>query len=249
MIPGLFKFLFSIVSWLELSIFTLLMYALSFLPVTVLERFYPDLFRYWCRSFVRALDVDLHLHQKNVRALPEHYILIANHPSAFEDIGIPALFNVSSLAKIEVRDWWLVGRISAAAGTLYVDRSSGSSRANATEQLLQAVLSGANIALYPEGGCKGRRLYKKFHHGAFGVSLRTGVPIVPVFLHYEAQQDFEWPDGVSLPKKIWQIMRSHNRSAHYYVHDAFDPAKFSDRDSYCRDVYQHYLKWQQQYLD
>ncbi len=73
-----------------------------FLP-GVLRPFYYSLFRFWCRSFARALGVDLRLHQKNTRALPKHYILIANHPSAFEDIGIPALFPVHSLAKIEVR--------------------------------------------------------------------------------------------------------------------------------------------------
>ncbi len=42
----------------------------------------------------------------------------------FEDIGIPAVFPVHSLAKIEVRDWWLVGRISVASGSLYVERES-----------------------------------------------------------------------------------------------------------------------------
>src|ERR1700741_4948042 len=80
------------------------------------------LFGAWSRSFVRALGVDLRLHQKNRARLPARYILIANHPSAFEDVGIPALFDVVSLAKVQVAEWFVVGRISKAAGTLYVDR-------------------------------------------------------------------------------------------------------------------------------
>ena len=67
------------------------------------------LFGAWCRAFVRALGVDLRLHQKNRKRLPARYILIANHPSAFEDIGIPALFDVVSLAKVQVADWFVVG--------------------------------------------------------------------------------------------------------------------------------------------
>ena len=108
--------LWRIIAWVELTIFTLVLYLLSYLP-PVLRPFYFSLFRLWCRSFTRALGVVLRLHQKNTRVLPERYILIANHPSAFEDIGIPALFPVHSLAKAEVRDWWLVGRISTASGT------------------------------------------------------------------------------------------------------------------------------------
>jgi 1-acyl-sn-glycerol-3-phosphate acyltransferase len=105
-------------------VFTVLLYLLSFLPRSLLQTFYFSLFRFWARAFVRALGVDLRLYQKNLLPLPEQYILIANHPSAFEDIGIPALFPVHSLAKVEVADWWLVGRISTASGSLYVRRES-----------------------------------------------------------------------------------------------------------------------------
>jgi 1-acyl-sn-glycerol-3-phosphate acyltransferase len=87
----IFRIAWRIICWVELALFTLLMYLLSFLPQSLLKSFYFPLFRFWTRAFVRALGVDLRLHQKNLRPLPQQYILIANHPSAFEDIGIPAL--------------------------------------------------------------------------------------------------------------------------------------------------------------
>ena len=95
-----FRLIGKIVAWADFVAFTALMYLLSWLP-------WPGthpaarIFNAWCRSFVRALDVDLRLHQKNRAHLPERFILIANHPAAFEDIGIPALFDVVSLAKIQ----------------------------------------------------------------------------------------------------------------------------------------------------
>ena len=109
MIRFVLLLLWRFVMVLEFIAFTLVMYLLSYLPAA-LRPWYFRLFRYWCRSFVRALGIDLRLHQHNTRPLPERYILVANHPSAFEDIGIPALFPVHSLAKIEVADWWIVGR-------------------------------------------------------------------------------------------------------------------------------------------
>lgn len=234
---------------IDLVALTALLYALSFAPRRWTAPFYPGMFRIWCRAFVRFLDVDLRLHQKNRRPLPERYILIANHPSAFEDIGIPALFPVYSLAKEEVRDWWIVGRISEAAGTLYVKREDRGSRRAALAEARAALQAGRNIAIYPEGGCKGRRVFETFRYGAFDLSLQTGIPILPVFLHYEAQADFEWRPGEPLPLKIWQILTSRNRRAHYYVHDALDPAAFADKEAYMRHAHALYLAWQARYLD
>jgi 1-acyl-sn-glycerol-3-phosphate acyltransferase len=242
------KLIVRIIASVELAIFTLFLYLLSFLP-RVLCPVYFALFRFWCRSFVRALGVELRLHQKNIRALPKHYILIANHTSAFEDIGIPALFPVHSLAKIEVRDWWLVGRISTASGTLYVHRESRDSRNAAASQIEETLRQGKNIALYPEGGCKGRRIFESFRYGAFDISMRTGIPILPVFLHYESQDDFEWRSPQTLLHKLWHMMSTQNNRANYYVYDAIDPAGFSDKDNYADFIHNKYLEWQSRYLD
>ena len=248
MIQALAGLLWRVICWTELAAFTLLLYLLSWLPAALVP-FYYALFRVWCRSFVRALGVDLRLHQKNTRPLPEHYILIANHPSAFEDIGIPALFPVHSLAKIEVKDWWFVGRISMAAGSLYVQRESRESRNAAAGQIEEELLKGKNIALYPEGGCKGRRIFDSFRYGAFDISLHTGIPILPVFLHYECQDDFEWRAPQTLLHKIWHMMTTRNNRVNYYVYDALDPAAFPDKVAYAGYAHSKYLEWQARYLD
>ena len=227
--------------------FTAFIYLLSWLPWRGRHPV-ARLFGAWCRAFVRALGVDLRLHQKNLKRLPERYILIANHPSAFEDIGIPALFDVVSLAKVQVADWFVVGRISKAAGTLYVDRDDPESRRAAVDTMVKAVESGQNIALYPEGGCKGRRLYKEFLSGAFDVSIRTGIPVVPVFLHYEAQDDFEW-QGQTLPDRIRQMMFTVNNRANYYVFDALEPQDYGDKYAMKAAAYEKYVDWNQKYLE
>lgn len=234
--------------WLDFAAFTLLIYLLSWLP-------WPGrhpvarLFHAWCRAFVRAIDIDLRLHQKNRRRLPERYILIANHPAAFEDIGIPALFDVVSLAKVQVQDWFIVGRISRAAGTLYVDRDDADSRQQSIQTMVDAVDAGRNIALYPEGGCKGRRLHSEFKSGAFEVSLRTGIPILPVFLHYEAQDDFEWQPPYRLPDKIRHMMRTVNNRANYYVFDPLDPKDYADKYAMKAAARALYERWNARYLE
>ena len=225
------------------------MFILSFIPFKLTVGFYPSLFRIWCKSFVRALDVDLKLHQKNLHKIPKQYILIANHPSAFEDIGVPALFDVYSLAKAEVRGWPIFGRISAAAGTLYVKRESKESRAEAAQQIADELAKGKNIALYPEGGCKGKRIFETFRYGAFDISLSSGIPILPVFIHYQAQEDFAWVDPHTLVDKMWHFLTTHNNRADYYVFDSIDPSQFETKEEFMEFTHKLYLDWQAKYLE
>lgn len=248
MIRGAVRLLWILLGWVELILLSIPLYLFSLLPGERRGALYTRAFRVWCRTFVHALGVDLRLHQKNLHPLPERFLLIANHPSAFEDIGIPALFDVDSLAKIEVRDWWLVGRISVAAGTLFVDRESSSSRGQAVESIERRLREGRNVSLYPEGGIKGKRIHDRFFHGVFDISLRTGIPIVPVFIHYESQEDFYWGKH-NLPRKLLQIMLTRNNRAHYYLYDAFVPRDFTDKESYNRAVHSQYLAWQAKYLE
>lgn len=235
--------------WVELAIFTLLLYVLAWLPAPLTRSYYHFLFRVWCSVFVRALGVDLRLHEKNRQPLPAHYILIANHPSAFEDVGIPSLFDVYPLAKYEVKNWWLVGKINQAAGTLFVQREDPESRRQAKTLMMEKLQQGDNIAIFPEGGCKGRRIHDAFQSGAFDLSLRTGIPLLPVFLHYEAQDTFEWRHPQTLLHKMWHFMTSRNDQANYYLYDAIYPEGYSDKKHFAEAVRQRYLQWQERYLE
>lgn len=236
-----------LVLWFDMLVLTLLLYIPSFIPASR-RPYFPPLFRLWCRLFVRSLGVEVSLRQKNVNPLPAHYILIANHPSIFEDIGIPALFDVVCLAKREVGDWWIFGRIARAAGTLFVNRENAESRKAALGHMAAVVDSGRNFALYPEGGCTGRRINPRFYYGAFELSLCTGVPIIPVFLQYEAQESFEWADQTG-PEKVKDIFRAPNRKANYYVFDALYPDDFANKQAYMDHAHGLYLQWQAKYLD
>lgn len=248
MILFLFRILRTLIGLIDLVLLWLVLYTCSFLPKRVIKPFYRKLFHYWCKIFVDGFGVELKLHQKNRRDLPKQYIVISNHPSCFEDVGMPALFPSRFLAKQEVRHWWLVGRIAVAADTLFFNRECKDDRKAASDLMITALNQGDNIGLYPEGGCKGRRIHTPFRYGIFEISLKTNVPIMPVFLHYESQEDFEWQNQ-HLLHKMWTIFTSSNRTANYYVFDAIYPSQFQNKEDYCNYVQDLYLNWQKQYLD
>lgn len=236
------------VFWVLLICLSLALYLFSYLPRFLSGRYYHYLTRIWCKLFVRALDVDLRLIEKNTQPVPQQYILVANHPSALEDFAVPALFDIYPLAKAGVRDWFVLGRISDYAGAIFVKRGDSRSRHEALESLIDAVKSGKNMVIFPEGGCMGRRIYKEFKTGAFDISLQTGVPILPIFLHYEDEDAFEWKNE-SLPVKLWQIFRAKNNRVNYYQHNPISPEQFTDKASFAEYTHARYLEWQKEYLD
>mgnify|MGYP001547136083 FL=1 len=249
MLRSIARWLWLLWCWLELSVFTLALYALSWLPRAFTGNYYHNLSRTWCKYLVRALGIDLRLHQKNRKPLPDQYILISNHPSALEDFAIPALFDIYPLGKQGVRQWYFIGRISDRAQSIFVKRDDPESRHAALEKLIEYAKSGRNLAIFPEGGCKGRRIYEKFQTGAFDVSIQTGVPVLPVFLHYEEQERFEWHEPHTLLHKFWHYMTAQNNHANYYVYDAISPNGFVDKDAFAEHVHGMYLEWQKRYLD
>ncbi len=232
-------------TWSVLILLSMLLYILSYLPKRFSGRYYHHLSRVWCRLFVRGLDVDLRLVCHNKQPIPAQFILVANHPSALEDFGIPALFDIYPLAKAGVRDWFILGRISDYAGTIYVFRDNKNSRRAALQSLIDAARAGKSLVIFPEGGCKGRRIYKKFHTGAFDIAIQTGVPILPVYLEYVDEDTFEWL-GQTLLMKLWQIFRSNKNRVNYHVFDAIEPDGFTDKVEFANQVHTRFVEWDRQ---
>jgi 1-acyl-sn-glycerol-3-phosphate acyltransferase len=193
---------------------------------------------------IRVLDVDLRYIANHKYPLPDHFILVANHPSALEDFGVPALFDIYPLAKIEVRSWYVLGRISDYAGTIYVHRENADSRKAVIQVMHQALKAGKNLVIFPEGGCKGKDIYEEFKTGAFDLSIQAGVPILPVYLNYVDEETFAWHDQ-TLVSKLWQIFTNRNNRVEYHVYDALYPENCEDKYQFAEDTRQLFLQWQE----
>lgn len=243
----LITFIWRVLTLVDFIVITAIAWLLTLLPGHGIGKHYVGLFRIWCRSFTQMLGTKIRVHQHYSAGLPQQYILIANHPSAFEDIGIPAVFPVTSLAKAEVQYWPILGRISSAAGTLYVKREEKESRQAALASMVDFLATGQNLAIYPEGGCKGRRLYERFLRGAFAASVTTGVPILPVFIHYEAQESFEWA-GQTLPKKILELATSPNKQVNFHVFEPLKPENYLSEEAMRDATYALYQEWDARFL-
>lgn len=242
MFPSLKLFFYFYYGVLLLAL-SLTLFFIGLIPVAFMKKIAVNIYRKWSLVFLKFFGIKEQIHWENKTPLPEQFILISNHPSGIELLWLPARFNVTSLAKSEIRKWFLFGRIAEAAGTLFVNREELQSRSMAAKSCMDAIQAKKNLLFFPEGGCKGINI-NQFLQGAFHISMKTNIPVLPVFVHYEDERAYEWGNFGIIKFICKALFLAKNRNAHLYIFDAFFPEKFKDVDDYKTAVHLFYINLQ-----
>lgn len=235
-----------IILGLEMAVVSLFTFLVGLLPLGLIKGFFPHLYKFWSYTFFRLLGIKEHIHQKHDRPLPKQFVLISNHPSGVELLWIPSMFSVLPLSKEEIGEWFIIGRITKALGTIFVKRDKKDSRHAAIKACYEATKNGKSLMLFPEGGCYGKNL-NPFFMGAFHISKELNVPILPIYVYYEEQHTYFWDDVGVLEFLRRIIFTARNRNAHMYIFDAFYPEKYATPEEYHDAVYEFYKSIEQKY--
>jgi 1-acyl-sn-glycerol-3-phosphate acyltransferase len=120
-------------------------------------------------------------------------ILAANHLGYLDPVSIASVVPCAPLAKREVESWPLLGKALAGAGLFWVQREDPNSGAAAMLRMRHLLRQGTSVLVFPEGTTSDGSGLLPFKRGIFGLSLRTGFPIVPVGMTFE-DPDMCWLD-------------------------------------------------------
>ncbi|MEH6700831.1 HAD-IB family hydrolase [Parasphingorhabdus sp.] len=113
-------------------------------------------------------------------------IFVFNHQSKADVMILAKLIrkDMGGVAKKEVRDTPVIGKLMELAGTVFIDRANARSAIKAMAPLIDAIkIDGKSIVIAPEGT---RTLSPKlgpFKKGAFHMAIQAGVPMVPIVIH------------------------------------------------------------------
>jgi len=113
-------------------------------------------------------------------------IFVFNHQSKADVMILAKLIrkDMGGVAKKEVRDTPVIGKLMELAGTVFIDRANARSAIKTMAPLIDAIkIDGKSIVIAPEGT---RTLSPKlgpFKKGAFHMAIQAGVPIVPIVIH------------------------------------------------------------------
>lgn len=109
------------------------------------------------------------------------YVVVSNHQSMAD---VPVLchlpWEMKWLAKAELFRTPLVGTMMRLAGDIPVDRRRYASIAAAVRRARSTLEAGGSLMVFPEGTRSTDGRLAPFRRGAFGLAIRSGVPILPV---------------------------------------------------------------------
>jgi len=155
----------------------LLVPALTVAPRRVL----PHVRRFLARLVLRTLGVR---HEAGGRLPARSALLVSNHVSWLDTLVILAHAPARLLAKREVGEWPLVGRLAHAFGTVFIDRTRPRALPGTVAAVREVLAGGDVVAVFPEGTTWCGREGGRFRPAMFQAAVDAGVPIVPLRLTF-----------------------------------------------------------------
>lgn len=155
--------------------------AAVILAAAVVLPFAPRSAPRWARAILRSVGVRVRISGRLPR---RRALLVANHVSWLDTVVLLAVVPCRLLAKTEVRGRPVVGRLAAAAGTVFIDRSRPRTLPATVAVVAAALRDGAVVAAFPEGTTGCGETVGPFRPALFQAAVDARVPVAPVTIGY-----------------------------------------------------------------
>ncbi|WP_367136110.1 lysophospholipid acyltransferase family protein [Saccharothrix sp. HUAS TT1] len=190
--------------------------------------------RAWFRALLRAFGVRLRVAGPVFQATPGRGVLVvANHVSWLDELAIDAVQPIRLVAKRDIRDWPVLGRLITAARTVYLDRERLSLLPGTVAELAAALRDGAAVGVHAEGTTWCGRASGRYRPALFQAALDAGVPVRPVVLRYvQGSSTSTRPAFVgsdTLVDSVRRVLRSRGLTVEVHVLDEVAPGRASTR--------------------
>ncbi|SER60135.1 lysophospholipid acyltransferase family protein [Actinokineospora terrae] len=138
------------------------------------------------RAVLRAFGVRLVVRGGDaLRAGGNRGALVAtNHISWLDIAAVNAVRPMRAIAKVDIRSWPVLGRVVAAAGTLFIDRERLRTLPDTVAELATTLRSGSLVYACPEGTTWCGQGIGKFRPALFQAAIDGGVPVRPIALRF-----------------------------------------------------------------
>jgi 1-acyl-sn-glycerol-3-phosphate acyltransferase len=139
----------------------------------------------WCRRIVAAMGIECSVTGTLPSADHAPVAVVSNHLSYLDILLYSAARPFIMVSKSEVKAWPLLGRLTAQAGTVYVDRDGGPPTYPAVNRAMaEAYRSGLPVLFFPEGTTTNGSEILHFRRGLFHSVLNNRVELRTAALRF-----------------------------------------------------------------
>lgn len=168
-----------------------------------------DKVQQWSFDLLQILGVELEIKGKP----PSSGLIVSNHISWLDILVLNAAAPVRFVSKADVRHWPILGALVAAAGTLFIERSSRRETMRVAHQMAAHLEQGHVLALFPEGTTSNGLQLLPFHANLLQAAIHAQCTVTPVALGYwdvDTLQRSTAPAYIgqmTLLQSVWQTLR------------------------------------------
>jgi len=165
--------------------------------------------QWWSAELLRLIGITLHAHGT---PRPGAKLVVSNHVSWLDIAAIHAVIpEAHFVSKADVRQWPLIGRLVAGAGTLFIEREKKRDALRVVHQMAEALQAGDTVAVFPEGTTGDGRTLLPFHANLLHAAVTTATPVQPVVLRFfDAQHAIsplaEFLGETTLAQSVWRFV-------------------------------------------
>ncbi len=166
---------------------TLVLYSVWFLLSFVIPNkiYWRQLaFEWWTKSFIWISGMKI-----EVIGIPPQppFFLVCNHLSYVDIAPLRVTAKGIFVAKREVKDWFLAGRIVTDMGIIFIDRKNRRDIPRAGEKIIDRLNDGEGVIIFPEGTSTKGEDVLPFNSSFLEFAARTDLPVSYASISYRSE--------------------------------------------------------------
>jgi len=196
------------------TVVTLALYAAwSFGRLFVPNKIYwrQVIFAAWTKSFVRISNMQIET--KGTPPTPP-FFLVTNHLGYTDMAALRAVVKGVFVAKAEVEDWFLAGRICRDMGTIFIDRANRRDIPRAGEKIIERLDAGEGVIVFPEGTSTGGERVLPFNSSFLEFAARAEIAVSYAAITYKvppgeltASRSVCWGEDIGFFEHLWRLFQ------------------------------------------
>ena len=169
------------------------------------------IFRSWARSFVSISKMKIEV----IGAPPKPpFFLIFNHLGYVDIAAIRAVTEGIFVAKGEIENWFLAGKIIRDMGTIFINRTNRRDIPRAGAKIIEHIKQGEGVIIFPEGtSTKGANVLP-FNSSFLEFAAAANLPVSYASVSYKTSDMNEsasdsvcWWDDISFGAHLWKLFQ------------------------------------------
>lgn len=163
----------------------------------------------WSRTMLDKIGIELRVLGQPAPSGP--MLLVANHISWLDITSMHAARYCHFVSKASIKQWPIIGTLSDATGTLYVERENRRDALRVVQRMADALRDAQVVAVFPEGTTSNGERLLPFHPNVLQAAIAADAPLQTVALSYldrasgQRTQAASFIGDQTLVGSIWRV--------------------------------------------